>query len=87
MLELRRLRLLLELRTRGTITAVAEALDYGPSTVSEQLAELEREAGVPLLERAGRNVRLTEAGRVLAQHAEGLLASVEAAEAHVAAVA
>ena len=65
----------------------AEALDYGPSTVSEQLAELEREAGVPLLERAGRNVRLTEAGRVLAQHAEGLLASVEAAEAHVAAVA
>jgi DNA-binding transcriptional LysR family regulator len=87
MLELRRLRLLRELHVRGTITAVAEALSYSPSTVSEQLAELEREAAVALFERAGRNLRLTEAGRVLAEHAEALLLSVERAHAEVAAAA
>ena len=54
MLDLRRLRLLRELSERGTIAAVADALQYTPSAVSQQLAMLEREAGVPLLERAGR---------------------------------
>src|SRR5215213_5933018 len=61
MLELRRLRLLRELAERGTIAAVAEALQFTPSAVSQQLAMLEREAGVQLLERAGRGVRLTDA--------------------------
>ena len=61
MLELRRLRLLRELHERGTVAAVADALRFTPSAVSQQLAMLEREAGVRLLERAGRGVRLTDA--------------------------
>jgi DNA-binding transcriptional LysR family regulator len=86
MLDLRRLRLLRELDVRGTVGAVAHAVSYTPSAVSQQLAVLEREAGVPLLERAGRNVRLTDAGRVLVRHADALLAGVESAEAELAAL-
>src|SRR6201992_3154158 len=74
MLDVRRLRLLLELTRRGTITAVAGALAYTPSAVSQPLAALEREAGVPLLERTGRRVALTPAGVVLARYAESVLA-------------
>lgn len=69
MFELRRLRLLHELALRGTLAAVAEALAYSPSTISQQLAQLEKEAGVALLVPEGRRVRLTEHGRVLAAHA------------------
>ena len=87
MLDLRRLRLLHELRERGTIAAVADALSYSPSTVSQQLAVLEREAGVPLLERAGRGVRLTDAALVLVRHAEDLLERADRAEAALAAAA
>src|SRR6186997_2778954 len=87
MLDLRRLRLLSELHQRGTIAAVADALQFTPSAVSQQLAVLEREAGVALLERAGRGVRLTDAALVLADHARGLLDRAEAAEAELAAVA
>src|SRR3954469_8174198 len=84
MYDVRRLRLLRELAARGTVTAVAEALAYTPSAVSQQLAALERDAGVPLLERAGRGVRLTEAGRRLAAHADAIMARMEAAEADLA---
>jgi DNA-binding transcriptional LysR family regulator len=87
MLDLRRLRLLHELRRRGTVTAVAEALSYSPSTVSQQLAVLQREAGTALFEPAGRRVRLTDAALVLADHAERLLAAAERAEADLAAAA
>jgi DNA-binding transcriptional LysR family regulator len=87
MLDLRRLRLLRELSSRGTIGAVAEALSYSPSAVSQQLAALEKEAGVKLLERAGRNVRLTAAGQTLVGHADVLLARVEEAEADLCATA
>ncbi len=87
MLDLRRLRLLRELEARGTVHGTARALDYTPSAISQQLAVLEREAGVPLLERAGRTLRLTEAGRALAIHAGILLDGVEAAEAELAALA
>ncbi|HET9213233.1 MAG TPA: LysR family transcriptional regulator [Gaiellaceae bacterium] len=87
MLDLRRLRLLQELRDRGTIAAVAEALQFTPSAVSQQLAVLEREAGVELLERAGRGVRLTDAALVLATHADALLERAELAEAELAAAA
>src|SRR5918999_1432581 len=87
MLELRRLRLLRELHQLGTIAAVADALQFTPSAVSQQLAMLEREAGVPLLERAGRGVRLTDAALVLVQHAEALLERAELAEADLAAAA
>jgi DNA-binding transcriptional LysR family regulator len=85
MIDVRRLRLLLELSHRGTITAVAEAVGYTPSAVSQQLAALEREAGVPLLERAGRRVALTAAGAVLARYAESVLAVLEEASAALAA--
>ena len=84
MLDLRRLRLLHELNARGTIAAVADALQFTPSAVSQQLAVLEREAGLPLLERAGRGVRLTDAALVLVGHAEALLERAERAEAELA---
>jgi DNA-binding transcriptional LysR family regulator len=87
MLELRRLRLLRELNERGTIASVAEALQFTPSAVSQQLAMLEREAGVELLERAGRGVRLTDAALVLVEHAEALLERAALAEADLAAAA
>ncbi len=79
MLDVRRLRLLRELALRGTIVAVAQALSFSPSAVSQQLAVLEREAGVPLLERTGRRVRLTPAGQNLARHAEAVLQRLEQA--------
>lgn len=87
MLDLRRLRLLHELHRRGTVGAVADALAYSPSTVSQQLRVLEREAGTALFEPAGRRVRLTDAALVLVAHAEQLLAGVERAEADLAAAA
>jgi DNA-binding transcriptional LysR family regulator len=87
MLDLRRLRLLHELHARGTIAAVAEALQFTPSAVSQQLAVLEREAGVPLLEPAGRGVRLTDAALVLVGHAGALLERTELAQAELAAAA
>jgi DNA-binding transcriptional LysR family regulator len=86
-LDLRRLRLLHELHERGTIAAVADALRFTPSAVSQQLAVLEREAGVALLERAGRGVRLTDPALVLVRHAEALLDRAELAEAELAAAA
>jgi DNA-binding transcriptional LysR family regulator len=84
MLDVRRLRLLRELAARRTVTAVAEALSYTPSAVSQQLAALERDAGVRLLERVGRGVQLTEAGRRLVVHADAVIAQLEAAEADLA---
>jgi DNA-binding transcriptional LysR family regulator len=87
MLDLRRLRLLRELNERGTIAAVADALQFTPSAVSQQLALLEREAGVPLLERAGRGVRLTDAALMLVEHADALLERSAIAEADLAAAA
>src|SRR5829696_4288825 len=77
----RRLRLLLELSRRGSMRAVADALGYTTSTVSQQLAVLAREAGTPLIEPAGRRVRLTPAGERLAEHAVTILAALDAARA------
>src|ERR671938_2106464 len=87
MLDLRRLRLLHELRERGTIAAFADAGQFMPSAVSQRLAALEREAGVRLLEPVGRGVRLTDPGLVLAEHAAELLERVAIAEADLAAAA
>ncbi|MEU6867311.1 LysR family transcriptional regulator [Streptomyces sp. NPDC046876] len=84
MLDVRRLRLLRELARRGTIAAVAEALSFSPSAVSQQLGVLEREAGLPLLERTGRRVRLTPAGQNLVRHAEAVLERLEEAAADLA---
>jgi len=87
MLDLRRLRLLCELEDRGTIAAVADALGFTPSAVSQQLAVLERETGVRLVARAGRGVRLTDPGLVLAGHGRALLQQAALAEAELAAAA
>jgi DNA-binding transcriptional LysR family regulator len=84
MLDVHRLRLLRELAYRGTIAAVAQAMAYTPSAVSQQLSVLEREAGIPLLERTGRGVRLTAAARTLVGHAEEVLVRLERAEAALA---
>ena len=85
MLDLRRLRLLSELSHRGTISAVARAAGYTPSAISQSLAQLEREAGVALLERDGRRVRLTPAAHSLVARTERALAELDAAEAELAA--
>jgi DNA-binding transcriptional LysR family regulator len=85
MLDLRRLRLLSELARRGTIAEVAKVVGYSPSAVSQSLAQLEREAGVPLLERDGRRVRLTGAARSLVARTDRVLAELDAAEAELAA--
>jgi DNA-binding transcriptional LysR family regulator len=84
-LDVHRLRLLLEFAERGTIAATAAALGYTPSAVSQQLAALERETGAALLDRTARTAELTEAGRRLAARAAEILAMIEAAEADLAA--
>jgi len=83
-LDLRRLSLLRDVHRRGTLHAVARALSYSPSTISQQLALLEREAGVPLLERSGRRVRLTPQGEFLVAGASALLDDMERLEADLA---
>lgn len=82
--DLRRLRMLRELEERRTVAAVATALGYTPSAISQQLGVLEKEVGVRLLQKAGRGVRLTDAGRLLSQHAGVLLAAADAAGADLA---
>jgi DNA-binding transcriptional LysR family regulator len=76
----RRLKLLLELSRLGSMREVAQALQITTSTVSQQIAALAREAGTPLVEPEGRRVRLTPAGRRLADHAVTILAAIEAAQ-------
>jgi DNA-binding transcriptional LysR family regulator len=75
----RRLEMLLELSRLGSMREVADALQVTTSTVSQQVAALGREVGTPLVEPVGRRVRLTPAGRRLADHAATVLAAIEAA--------
>jgi DNA-binding transcriptional LysR family regulator len=81
MIDLRRLALLRELHFRGTISAVAAAMAYSPSSISQQLSQLEREAGTALLVKSGRRVRLTAAAETLVEHTHELLARMDALEA------
>jgi DNA-binding transcriptional LysR family regulator len=81
MLDVRRLRVLREVALRGSIAAAAESLRFTPSAVSQQLVKLEAEAGIPLLERGPRSVRLTPAGWRLVEHAEVILEQLAQAEA------
>lgn len=81
MLDVRRLRVLREIALRGSIAAAAESLRFTPSAVSQQVAKLELEAGIPLLERTARSVRLTPAGWRLVEHAEVILEQLAQAEA------
>lgn len=84
LLDVRRLRLLHELSLRGTLSDVAEALHQSPSSVSQALSQLEREVGVPLLEKVGRRLRLTPAAEVLVEHTAVILARLEQAASDVA---
>jgi DNA-binding transcriptional LysR family regulator len=85
MLDVRKMRLLRELARLGTIAAVADALSYTPSAISQQLSALEREAGIALIRRSGRGVELTTAGAELAERAGPVLALLEQAVAAMAA--
>ncbi len=82
-MTIQQLRLLSEVANRGTIAAAAGAVGFTPSAVSQQLAGLERALGVAVLERVGRTVRLTDAGRELVRHAGELLVGMEAARVAV----
>ena len=86
MLNVSRLRLLHAVARLGSLTAAANELNYSTSAVSQQISLLEREAGTPLLERHPRGVRLTEPGRVLAEHAGRIVAELRTAEAALTAV-
>lgn len=81
MLDIRRLHVLKTLDLEGTMTAAAAKLHMTTSAVSQQLAVLEKEAGLALLVRSGRKVRLTEAGTTLVEHFDRIASEVEAAEA------
>lgn len=87
MLNVNRMRILREVAARGSIVGAAEALYMSPPAVSQQMATLEREAGVELLERVGRGVRLTPAGERMVEYADRVLAVLEEAQADVDAVA
>lgn len=84
MLDVNRLRMLVELSRRGTLSAVADALSYSKATVSQQLSALEREVGAPLLRRVGRGVQFTPQGNVLVAQAIGILDQLEHAQVAVA---
>ncbi|WP_434332375.1 LysR substrate-binding domain-containing protein [Microbacterium sp. CGR1] len=84
MLDVNRLRMLVELSRRGTLSAVADALSYSKASVSQQLSALEREVGVALLRRVGRGVQFTPQGNVLVAEAIGILDQLEHAEVAVA---
>ncbi|RKS08320.1 DNA-binding transcriptional LysR family regulator [Nocardiopsis sp. Huas11] len=80
-MDFTRLRLLVELDRLGTMVAVSEVTGMSTSAVSKHFAVLEKEARVPLIVPDGRRVRLTPAGRRLAEHAVDILARVEQAQA------
>ncbi|MER6474573.1 LysR family transcriptional regulator [Streptomyces collinus] len=86
MLDIRRLHMLKTVAVRGSITAAAQSLELSAGAVSQQLAALRHDVGVDLLRPDGRTVALTEAGRVLLEHADRILAAMEEAECAVAAV-
>jgi DNA-binding transcriptional LysR family regulator len=87
MLNVTRLKILREVAYRGSLSAAAEALSYTQSAVSQQIATLEAETGMALLERHPRGVSLTAAGQALVGHAEEILAGLEAAEAALSEIA
>jgi DNA-binding transcriptional LysR family regulator len=87
MLNVARLRILKEVAYRGSLSSAAAALSYTQSAVSQQIAALEAETGMALLERRPRGVSLTAAGHTLVGHAEGILARLDTAEAALSAIA
>jgi DNA-binding transcriptional LysR family regulator len=87
MLDVRRLRVLSEVAARGSFSAAAEALTLTQSAVSQHVAALEREVGLPLVERGTRPVELTEAGHALTRHATGIFARLDGAEQELGEIA
>ena len=87
MLNVKRLRILREVANQGSFSAAADLLYLSQSAVSQQVATLEREVGMPLLERTREGPKLTEAGRVLVGHADAAIARLEEAERELAAIA
>jgi DNA-binding transcriptional LysR family regulator len=85
MLDVTRLRVLVAVARHGSVTAAAHALNYAQPSISHHIARLEAETGARLLQRAGRGVRLTDAGRLLAERAEEIIGRLDAAEAELAA--
>ncbi|HEV7898394.1 MAG TPA: LysR family transcriptional regulator [Planosporangium sp.] len=86
MLDVTRLRVLAAVARHGSVTAAAEALRYAQPSVSHHLARLEAETGTRLVQRVGRGIRLTAAGRLLAERAEEILGRLSAAESELAEV-
>ncbi|MFJ8670179.1 LysR family transcriptional regulator [Streptomyces sp. NPDC093600] len=84
MLDLRRMQVLRAVVTSGSVTAAAAHLGYTPSAVSQQVAALEKEAGITLLERVGRGVRPTAAGRLLTEHTAIISQNIAEAETALA---
>ena len=87
MLDVRRMRVLREVATRGSFSAAAEALSFTQSAISQQVAALERETGTKLVERGARGIRLTQAGEVLVKHTDAVLARLSSAEDELQALA
>src|SRR5215472_7431329 len=85
MLDVTRLRVLAAVARYGSVTAAAKALNYAQPSVSHHLARLEAETGARLVQRSGRGVELTDAGRLLAGRAEEILGRLDAAEHELAA--
>jgi molybdate transport repressor ModE-like protein len=84
-LDVSRLRVLVAIARTGSVTAAAKELHYSQPSVSHHLARLEAETGAQLVRRAGRGIRLTEAGRTLAERGAEILGRLDAAEAELSA--
>jgi molybdate transport repressor ModE-like protein len=84
-LDVSRLRVLVAIARTGSVTAAARELHYSQPSVSHHLSRLEAETGAQLVRRAGRGIRLTEAGRTLAERGEEILGRLDAAEAELSA--
>jgi len=85
MLDATRLRVLVAIARHGSVTGAAQALNYAQPSISHHMARLESETGAKLMERSGRGIKLTDAGRLLAERAEEILGRLDAAEAELAA--
>jgi molybdate transport repressor ModE-like protein len=85
MLDVTRLRVLDAVARHGSVTAAARELAYSQPSVSHHLSRLEAETGAQLLQRAGRGIRLTQAGRLLADRAAEIIGRVDAADAELSA--
>ena len=80
MLDVTRLRVLVAVARHGSVTAAAHSLNYAQPSVSHHLARLEAETGTKLIQKAGRGIRLTDAGRLLAERASEIIGRLDAAE-------